>query len=156
MLKKIGFAALGVFLFFCGAGMIEMGWTEPDFEIASRIFMTICGLILGAGGVVLVIAFGVDPDERGVIKGLKSDVSPNFHEVIKDSDDTEKLIRRFRADYDGFFSEAGGENPQIQSDVTQIFRHILGLQKKRLDSRGVTVRLESRRMSYGVNPVTCD
>ena len=155
MLKMIGLIALGVFMFFCGAGMIEMGWTEPDFEIASRIFMTVCGLILAAGGGVIVYMFVSEARaEKGVVGGIKSDVSPNFREVKEDSNETEKLIRRFRADYDRCFSEPDNENSPIKSDVTQIFLHILGLQKKRLESRGVAVRLESSRMSYGMKPVT--
>ncbi|MBP5168314.1 MAG: hypothetical protein ILP14_03835 [Oscillospiraceae bacterium] len=53
MLKRIGLKALGVFLLFCGVGMIEMALTELEFELESRIFSGICGLILFAGGVLL-------------------------------------------------------------------------------------------------------
>ena len=155
MLKKIGMTALGVFTFFCGAALIETGWTEPDYELASSIFATICGLILIAGGIVIAYLYGVELGGRkGIAKGLKSEVSPNFHKVTDDKDETEKLIRRFRSDYDGYFSGPAGENPKINSDVTQIFSHILGLQKKRLDSRNIRVSLESERMSYGVSPVS--
>ena len=155
MLKTIGMIALGVFMFFCGAAMIEMALTEPDFEIASRIFASVCGLILALGGGVVAYLYGSETfGVKGAVKGLKSDVSPNFHEVTKDECDTEKLIRRFRLHYDGFFSEASGQNPVIAGDVTQIFLHILGLQKKRLEKKGVSVRLESKRMSYGVTPVS--
>ena len=43
MLKKIGMMALGVFTIFCGLGLIEMGVLEPTYELASRIFASICG-----------------------------------------------------------------------------------------------------------------
>ena len=156
MLKKIGMIALGVFLFFCGAAMIEMALTDPDpeLETGGRIFMAVCGVIMMLGGIAVTYLYAYDPDKRGIAKGLRSDVSPNFHEVTKDVSETERLIRRFRADYGSFFSEGSDGGAPIRSDVTQIFLHILGLQKRRLDRKGVKVRLESRRMSYGVSPVT--
>ena len=174
MLKKIGMKALGVFMVLCGIGMIEMGFRDPDFELPSRIFSAICGLIMMLGGLLVSGLFfavldklnerkkagglrgaGGKEGAKEMLKELKSEVSPNFLAVREDRDDTERLVRGFRRDYAAFFEHPGfRENDPVQNEATQICWHTLYLQKRRLDRKKIVSRTESERLRYGsLDPV---
>ena len=166
MIREIGMVMLGVFMFFCGMGMVEMAVTDPEFELLARVFMSICGLILLAGGVVVAVLYG--QEVRGYMGGsgikekvaplldeLREEVSADVTPVSADASPTEKLIRSFREHYAAFFDhgEAMGNDP-IQADATQLCWHTLHLQKQRLDRKGVRCHLESERLRYGdMSPV---
>ncbi len=161
MLKKIGMMALGVFTIFCGLGMIEMGVLEPTYELASRIFASVCGVILALGGGVILYLYATDPYEsigkgggiRGFFRGLLEEVSPDITVVTEDLSKEETLLRSFRKDYAAFFEEYGvKENAAVQNDVTQIYLHILTLQKQRLDRKMIVTRAQSERVRYGAGP----
>ena len=157
MLEGIGMVALGIFLFFCGLGMAEMGIREPTFELASRIFSGVCGAIMALGGAVItrlyLAEFGGGKDRGGIrdfFRGLLQEVSPEIETVETDRDETEQLLRSFRKDREDFLRRPGiTENAAVQNDVTQIYLHILRLRKQRLDSRKIVSRAESERVCYG-------
>ncbi|MBO4887141.1 MAG: hypothetical protein J5589_02350 [Firmicutes bacterium] len=158
MIKRIGLLLLGVFLVLCGLGMIEMAFTDPDFETASVIFAVICGVLFVGGGIALTILQWQElfpKKKKGAkqgeyLKALKSDINPNFIKVTEDHNETEHLIRVFRKDYSDFFGERRSiENAGIQNDVTQMYWHTLFLQKKRMDRKGILHGLESERLHYG-------
>ena len=165
MLKKIGMMALGVFTIFCGLGLIEMGVLEPTYELASRIFASICGGILALGGVAILYLYATDPYEsvsngegirgffKGFFRGLLEEVTPDIAVVTEDHSDKEALLRSFRKDHAAFFEEFGvQENAAVQNDVTQIYLHILTLQKQRLDRKRIVTRAQSERVRYGTRP----
>lgn len=161
MLRTIGMFLLGIFLLFCGMGMIEMAITDPDFNIASTIFAIICGLLFVAGGVA--IAGTIVMDGRSVKKKkkktdvvadiaeeLKSTVCPGYYKILEDKNDTERLLHYFRVDYASFFDQDGiAENAAIVKEATQVYWHILYLQKNRLDQKGIRLKFTSDRFSYG-------
>ena len=163
MIKGIGKVLLGVFLFFCGLGMIEMAVTDPEFDVVSSVFAVICGLIFAVSGIA-VVGLGVmdirmkTGSRNGkkkrvaseMAKELRSSVSPGFAIVQSDENKMEELLRTFRKDYGSFFSHAGvTENDAIQKDATQLYWHILSLQKNRLDRKGIRLDFSSERLSYG-------
>ena len=160
MLRKIGLGFVFFLAAISGAALIEMGLREPDYELASRIFSVICGAILILPGVIigimeLKLQIGTkqkSPSSEGseLVKGIKSEVSPHFFAVQNDSSQLEANLRRFRTDLSAFFQQPGTvQNPAVQSDVTQIFRQILSLQKSRLDRKQLRLVMESERMRYG-------
>ncbi len=166
MFRNIGMFLLGIFLLFCGMGMIEMAITDPEFNIGSIIFAIICGLLFVAGGVA--IAGTIVMDVRSVKKKknktdvvadiaeeLKSTVCPGYYKILEDKNDTERLLHYFREDYASFFDQDGiPENAAIQKEATQVYWHILFLQKKRLDQKGIRLKFTSDRFSYGdISPV---
>ena len=153
MLKHIGMIALGIFLVLCGLGMIEMGVQEPTYELASRVFSGICGAIMAAGGGVITYLYVSEARRygmfRGFLPGLLREVIPEITVVTADGSDMERLLRDFRRDLADFLGETGvRENAQIQNDTTQIFLHILTLQKRRLDAKRIVSRTEAERVMY--------
>ena len=164
-MNRVGLVVLGVFAFFCGVGMIELGITDPDFELASRVFSVIFGVlfIVGAAAIVLLetgglrnlIPWGKDA-WADLFCELQSEISPGFKVVTKDQDKIEQQIRTFRKDYTAFFDKHGiSENDPVQSDVTQLNWHTLFLQKRRLDRKGIRMDLVSERLHYGsLQPVS--
>ena len=164
MIKKIAFIALGVFLFFVGLGLIDVYLSDP--EIRSDTSSLVIGMILGIGvgitGVILTVIHSIDlrdmlREKRGlknqIAKELRSEVCPDFYKITEDKTDLERLLRSFRNDYAAFFSHTGlMENDAIQKDATQLYWHILSLQKNRLDSKGIGMKFTSERLGYGSTP----
>ncbi|MBO4928256.1 MAG: hypothetical protein J5379_08425 [Clostridiales bacterium] len=165
MIKKIGLIALGVFLVFCGMGMIEMGITDPELQNGGNIFSGFCGLIFILGGIA--VAWMNIGEIRSIYQARKKKaaaqiagevmgaVTTTFDVVNTDRNELESLIRAFRKDYGTFFSHHGiTANEEIQKEATQLYWHTLFLQKNRLDSKGIVLNLESDRYQYGsVAPV---
>ncbi len=167
----MGFGAtLGLILaFFAGLALVEMGFTEPDLEMASRIFSIICGIIMVLPGLMLFPSMiGEWRKKRtevqsqvggktGVIAGwlsaLKFLVFMKKEPVLEDRGETEELLHSFRDSFDAFFHDKDiRENTLLQSTSTQVYWNILGLQKKRLDRKGLTMEFSSQRMAYGEYP----
>ena len=161
MIKKIALIVLGVFLVFMGLGMIDVYTTDP--EISSDPSSLTIGICISVGviitGVVLTVVQSIqlrklDKEKRGirnqVAKELRSDLCPDFYKITEDSSETAALLRSFRNDYGSFFSHSGvSENEAIQKDATQLYWHILSLQKNRLDSKGINLKFTSDRLGYG-------
>ena len=154
MLKQIGLKVLWVFVLLCGLGLIEMGITDPDFDLAARIFGGICGFILALAAVILL--WLEKDDTLEVIKyafsrdGLRGGLLPKDRVVTEDLDDTERLIRSFRTDLASYLESSGTtENDPVQKDVTQIFWYILSLQKRRLERKKIRTHMSSERLRYG-------
>ena len=161
MIKRIALIVLGVFLVFVGLGMIDVYLTDP--EISSDPSSLGIGIFLGVGviitGVVLTVFHSIrlhkmNKEKRGirnqVAKELRSELCPDYYKITEDSSETAALLRSFRNDYADFFSHTGvSENETIQKDATQLYWHILSLQKHRLDSKGISLQFSSDRLGYG-------
>ncbi len=154
-LEKAGLFFLGLFLILCGLGMIEMSFTEFE-EWASIIGCVVFGLLFVVGGGALIwLEYAPSAADiksflgLNVLEGVKSEVSPGFAVLKDDKNADESLLRAFRADLAAFFAKRDiADNSEIQNDVTQLYWHILALQKKRLDSKGITLEMTSERMWY--------
>ena len=154
-LEKAGLFFLGLFLILCGLGMIEMSFTEFE-EWGSIISCAVFGLLFIVGGGALIwLEYAPSAEDiksflgLNVLEGVKSEVSPGFAVLKDDKNADEILLRAFRRDLSAFFRQGGiTENSDIQNDVTQLFWHILALQKKRLDNKGLTLEMTSERMCY--------
>ena len=162
MLKKTGRIILGLFLLFIGAAVIESAFTDPDIDsIFIRVVFCVLGAFFAIPGIRIIFKrsrgagsddekiFGLDKN-GGILKGIKSDISPHFRVVEEDRTGTESLIRSFRKSFSDFFSRPGiKENDPLQNYSTQVFWHSLFLQKKRMDRNGITSTMESERLRYG-------
>lgn len=119
------------------------------------------GLILIA--VILVFATVLRPHQRTISvddwKGFAFAVVIAFigilylveKEKIKETgtkadEDTDREIRRFRENYTNFFEQSGlSENTPLQHSATQFLWHRMALQKRRLDEKGLLMRVQAER-----------
>ena len=158
MIKRILLALLGFFMIFFGLGVIEIGATDPQYAQGDRVGAYIAGACVIVGGIVLIIYHGsilIDKykksrDKFKIAKELRSEVCPDFFLIKEDTTEMGKLIRSFRNDYASFFDHPGiVENDALQKDATQMYWHILSLQKARLDQKGLSLKFSSERLGYG-------
>jgi len=158
---------IGLFLaFVAGLILISMGFVEPDFDLASRIFAIICGIIMVLPGLIIgpqaVASFRETKKKAngwiGLIKNcLKFVFLIDREEINEDTSSVEERISDFRKAYKDFFIKRGiEENSVIQENVTQTYWNILVLQKKRLEKKNLTMDMTSKRVRYGEHKVVTD
>ena len=163
MIKRILLAILGFFMIFFGLGVIEIGFTDPEYinDTGSRVGACIGGICLIAGGITLIAYHGTmlykqykkNSKKHQIAKELRSEVCPDFYIIKEDNTEMGKLLRSFRNDYASFFDHPGVlQNDMIQKDATQMYWHILSLQKARLDQKGLGLEFSSERLGYGGMP----
>ena len=156
--------------FIAGLAMIEMGFTDPEFTIGSRIFMIICGIIMALPGPMILLPSLLSKVNRTKEKntsgkpGLKNLLLSLLSHIkflvfltrepdTEDDNPVRRHLSSFRAAYSEFFvSPRVPENAPLQQEATQIYWHILALQKRRLEKRSLTMEFQSARMRYGDFP----
>jgi len=146
--------------FIVGAAMAEMGFTEPDFELPSRIFAIICGIIMMVPGMIIVPQALADyrkqkkKEEKGGIGRLWGFLkTEQVVPVEEEGSDRERGITAFRESFREFFrAESLEENAALQKDVTQLHWNILALQKRKLEKKNIRMEFDSERMRYGDYP----
>lgn len=149
--EKLKWIAILAACILAGSMLCIMAVIEPDFEIASRIFGFVCGLIFLA--LPTLVGYNLIK-ERMKNKDIKKEararsIYPFFDTVETDQNETEARLTGFRADLGRFFENRGiGENSALQGDTTQLFYNILSFRKKRLDRKHITLRLASERKNY--------
>lgn len=147
-MKRIGLWLAGLAAALAGGSLIEMAVRDPDFELASRIFSGICGLILLAGG-ALILYINRPEGKKDIIKEFRDAVFPDFT-APGDSSEEESMITRFRSDLRDFFHMNGNaENSPIQHETTQIYWNILDMQRKRLRKKNIDLDFVTERKQYG-------
>ncbi len=127
---------------FISTGMYNRAQYEPASFWGSIVFGAFFLLI----GVFIFFALTL-PEWRGS-KSTKSEIkrmtSANGEEEKVGS--VERLVADFKKTYSDFFSAQHiTENSTLQSTATQMFWHILYLQKRRMEKKGVTMELFSER-----------
>ncbi|MBR6297371.1 MAG: hypothetical protein IKR40_12940 [Treponema sp.] len=135
---------IGFALFAVGITMIEMTFTEKDFELAARICMPIFGLLfLVASSIFLVPAI----DDIKLLRAKRKNGLKN--EIANADAEPEDGFSVFRSHYKDFFSaNEACENPKVQNDVTQIYRNILELKRNRLKKMNVDYNFKSIRKKH--------
>lgn len=167
--KKPGLLSIivGIVLFLVGA-YITVTLVKSAAAITElRISDILLSVAVVAGGVAFIIR-GVSglSDKRNALKGkkishvikneIKASLLPDFS-TEGDSNETEEMLTKFRADYAQFFDQTKKvENAAIQNDVTQIFRNVLEMQRIRLQKLGMKLDFESERKCYGDEPLDVD
>lgn len=163
-MKKIG---LGALILCIGFIFVIMAFTEPDWTMGSRIFAALCGFLFLA--VPMLVAHSLFDDWMKEKKASKNDVTSavrklkagdigNAFGAVWDRDlaspdkpegKREAFVSEFRKKFLGFFAQSGlAQNTPLQFHTTQIYWHILALQKKRLDARRISMVFETRRNTY--------
>lgn len=146
--------------FIVGAAMVEMGITAPDFELPSRIFAIVCGIICMLPGILMAPRIVADlkkkrdkRKEKGN-KGLYRFIKLMKKEPITQEDTRrEESIRAFKEAYGDFFRiDYPVENSDLQNEATQLHWNILALQRRRLDKKKIRMEFDSMRMKYGEYP----
>lgn len=148
----------GIACFLSGLSLIEVSLTTEG-ALANKIFGSVCGLILFAGGVLLLYplveaikeSFG---SKDNAVKDFKEELVVSF-EADPDRTSEEHLITKFRNSFAKFCSIHGAhENAEIQEDATQVFWNMLEFQKRRLIRKGVDIAFSAERKNYSGNGVT--
>lgn len=146
---------IGIALTASGIAMIETPFSGSEtYSIAAMIFMPIFGVILLFGGFIF-LAPAISTAKSKFFKAKNT-----LESYIADSENEPKdVFSTFRADYAAFLlSNSAEENPKVQNDVTQMFRNILELHRRRLRRLNVSCRFKSVRKSHSINlpPVVSD
>lgn len=145
---------IGFILCLIGGALAEtpiIGYINGENGLFTLIMGIIFGLLFIIPGVALAY---VDIQERKANKkdpymeGLLEALKPGFKEAVS-KDGLDYLLVGFRQHYSDFLSKDHiKENEKVQSDVTQIFRNIMQLQKERLMKLGLTCQMVVKRMKY--------
>ncbi|MBO4387324.1 MAG: hypothetical protein J5817_09985, partial [Treponema sp.] len=131
-------------LFVCGVMMIETPITcWKEFSLMAKICMPIFGLLfLIPAFIIFTVTFGEYKKKYNLEKN-------NRLQVDKGGLPANDLFGKFRKDYADFLlTESGKENPEVQNDVTQMFRNIIDLRAKRLKSMNIQCKFESIRTNH--------
>ena len=151
-MSGLGFAALSLACVLAGGGMISTAlYNRAEYDTASFICALVLGLFLVAAGVLFFIKLALPELKDGrMVKNELNGLLKQDQAGKEDADSAERLISEFRKKYSDFFSAGHvGPNDPIQSSVTQIFWHILTLQKRRMEKAGVTMEFKAQRKKYG-------
>ncbi len=155
---RIKGTALTVVVLLVGLALISTGITEYEpGKLFNSVAVCIIGAIMLFAAYVFFRAFAL-PSWQDRSRTLRDDVS----ELIRadqtgaeDADRTDALISSFRNSMRGFFASRGlPENSPLQAAATQIYWHILYLQKRRMEKLGVSLDFSAERRSYGGVSVT--
>ena len=149
------FGSLGIFLatFFIGGGMIDTAFDNTaSYLSAEFIACFLLGLFLVIGSFIIFYALVLPAwrDKSYTLKNELKDLVKEDQTGKQDSDATERLITNFRNSLRDFFDTPGlPENSPLQNTATQLYWHILYLQKRRMEQLGVTLDFDAARKSYG-------
>ena len=147
--------SLGIFLvtFFIGGGLIDTAFTNTDSYLSANfIICALLGLflVLGAFLILRVLVIPAWYDNSYTLKNELTDLVKEDQTGKTDSDETERLITEFRKSLREFFAAPGiPENSSLQNTATQLYWHILYLQKRRMEQMGITMDFDAVRKRYG-------
>ena len=154
------FGSLGLFLvtFIIGGGLIDTAFDNTASYLSGEfIACFLLGLFLVLGSFIVFYALVLPAwrDKNYTLKNELKDLVREDQTGKQDSDATERLITNFRNSLREFFDSPGlPENSPLQNTATQLYWHILYLQKRRMDQLGVTLDFDAVRKSYGGVSVT--
>lgn len=162
----MGFILGLIAAFVVGAAMVEMGFTEPDFELPSRIFSIVCGIIMMLPGLIVVPPAWADyrkkkkeqeeEEKKGAKEKRKILGFLKMQEKVLITEEKSargQSITAFRESFRQFFlAKYIAENSALQNDVTQLYWNILALQKRKLEKKNVCMEFTSKRIRYGAYP----
>lgn len=141
-----------------GAALVELGFTDPELELPSRVFSIICGIIMILPGLaVLPSAWADFWKKRKEIKWktklfafLKTDQKVP---VTEEGSEREQSINAFWESFRQFFQAKHlEENAPLQNNATQLYWNILALQKRKLEKKNIRMEFNSTRMRFGDYP----
>ena len=154
------FGSLGIFLvtFFIGGGLIDTAFDNTtSYTSFNFIACVLLGLflVLGAFLILRVLVIPAWTDKRYTLKNELTDLVKEDQTGKSDRDPTERLITEFRKSFREYFAAPGlPENSPLQNTATQLYWHILYLQKRRMEQLGITMDFDAARKRYGGVSVT--
>ena len=152
-MEKIKAALLPAACALVGIAMISTAvYNREEFDVPGFVGSLFFGLFfLGAGALFFFLLTLPAWREKGngFKKEVRNAVFPD-REGKRDEGDAASLVASFRASFREYFASPGlPENSALQSDVTQLFWHVLHLKKRRMERLGVSLDFESSRRTYG-------
>ena len=149
-MKKLKVVGLAFLCVIAGLLSIVMAFTEPDFSIGSRIFAVICGLLfLLFAALYTFKRLDPEPQQAKRVRWRDRDDVFSVYDSAEGGDDKYPFLTTFRKHFAKFYSSFGiPPNPDIQQDVTQLYRSIAVMQKQRLDRKGIRMEFVSERKKY--------
>ena len=147
--------SLGIFLvtFFIGGGLIDTAFDNTtSYTSFNFIACVLLGLFLVFGSFLIfyVLVLPAWRNKHYTLKNELSDLVKEDQTGKTDSDATERLITDFRKSYHDYFTAPGlPENSPLQNTATQLFWHILYLQKHRMEQLGIALDFDAVRKRYG-------
>ena len=122
-----------------------------DWSEGSIAVIILGALMLFAAGVFFfALALPAWRDKEHTFRDEMTEMVTEDQTGEEDADDTDALVSSFRASLGAFLAAKGlPENSPLQTTATQIYWHILALQKRRMDKKGVTLRFSAERKKYG-------
>ena len=112
-------------------------------------------LVLGSFLIFYALVLPAWTDKHYTLKNELTGLVKEDQTGKQDSDATERLITDFRNSLREFFDRPGlPENSPLQNTATQLYWHILYLQKRRMEQLGVTMDFDAVRKRYGGVSVT--
>ena len=139
------FGSLGIFLvtFFIGGGLVDTAvHNSTSYFSFEFIACALLGLLLVLGSFLIFYALVLPAwtDKHYTLKNELTGLVKEDQTGKQDSDATERLITDFRNSLREFFDRPGlPENSPLQNTATQLYWHILYLQKRRMEQLGVTM-----------------
>ena len=137
--------------FAIGAGLISTAVSQFSEDSTGAVVVIVLGAFMLLGGVAIFLS-------REKKKSFKDDLSELVHADQTgeaDSDETDALLTSFRDALRSFFSARGvPQNSPLQSAATQLYWHVLSLQKRRMERKHVTMDFTAERKRYGGVSVT--
>ncbi|MBQ0060087.1 MAG: hypothetical protein KBS83_09095 [Lachnospiraceae bacterium] len=122
---------------------------HTDYTLFLTILFCVIGLIMaGIGVLMLIVGF---PKKSNEMEFTESEFEINPASGLGKS---HPILQSFRNQLSDFLKMPGiQENSPIQDDTTQLFKHMLYLQKRRLDKLQVSLEFQSIRRNYSGTPV---
>ncbi len=150
-MDRIKSTLLSAAVFMVGVGLISTAADGFAEKPVNAIIVLILGLFMAFAGAVLfkIIALPQWQDKKYTVKEEISGMIKADQTGELDSDPTDTLISDFRRSLGIFFSGHGtAANSSLQSTATQLYWHILYLQKNRMDKKDVTMDFTAERRTY--------
>ena len=149
------FGSMGLFLvmLLIGGGLIDTAFDIADsYTSFNFIGCVLLGLFLLFGAYLLFTMQAV-PAWRNKSYTLQNELTDLVKEDQTgqtDTDETERLITGFRKSFRDYFAAPGlPDNSSLQNTATQLYWHILYLQKCRMEQLGITLDFDAVRKRYG-------
>lgn len=156
-MERIKSTAICLVSLMIGLGLLSTGLSGFGEAPANSVAVILLGLLMLTAAVVF-FALLVLPAWRDGSRTARED----FADIVKadqtgneDSDAADELLTSFREAMRDYFSADGlPENSPVQSVATQLYWHILYLQKRRMEQKSITLEFSAQRKRYGGVSVT--
>ncbi|MBQ0058717.1 MAG: hypothetical protein KBS83_01975 [Lachnospiraceae bacterium] len=152
--------SLGIFLgtLVIGVGLVSTILSgRSEYSIGGFIGGLALGLFVLFAAILFFIKLVIPAwkDDKTTFKKDMRDMVLPDQQGASDADDADARISQFRESYRDFFGAAGvTENSKLQSTATQLYWHMMLLQKRRMNRKHISLDFQAERKSYDSRSVT--